>query len=152
MVSDFREWDDDLRYLRRIRRAVASEHQEALRLLESDPGFVGAKKELVKCDLVIAARMHCTINALAAHVPTILVAYSHKAHGMCRYVYGNDDWVIPLDELAVEHVLETKIRLMLDQELEIRAYLDRRIPEIQQDAYRPMQRLKKVLEEWEATE
>jgi len=146
VVCEFMEGDDDLRYLRKIKQAIAPEHQGVVSVLESDPGFVGTKKELVKCDLVIAARMHCAINALAARVPTLLVAYSQKAAGMCQFVYGNSDWVIPLDELAVEHVLETKIRLMLDQEPEIRAYLGRRIPEIQQDAHRPMERLRKVLE------
>ena len=146
VVSDFNEGDDDFRYLRKIQQEIASEYQEAVTLLESDPGFVGAKKELIKCDLVIAARMHCAINALAAHVPTILVAYSHKAVGMCQYVYGNRDWVLPLSEFSKEGVLENKVCSMKNQESKIRDYLSKRIPEIQQDAYRPMQRLKKVLE------
>ena len=51
VVTDFNEGDDDLRYLRKIQKAVASEYQDALTLLESDPGFVGTKKELIKCDL-----------------------------------------------------------------------------------------------------
>jgi polysaccharide pyruvyl transferase WcaK-like protein len=145
VVSDFNEGDDDLRYLRKVKRAIASEHQDALSLLESDPGFVGAKKELVKCDLVIAARMHCAINALAAHVPTILVAYSRKAVGMCQYVYGNGDWVLPLSEFSKEGVLEEKVRAMKNQEPAVRAYLDKRIPEIRKDSYRPVQILKEVL-------
>lgn len=145
VVSDFNEGDDDLRYLRKVKRAIAPEHHESLSLLESDPGFVGAKKELIKCDLVVAARMHCAINALAARVPTILVAYSSKAVGMCQYVYGNGDWVLPLSEFSKEGVLEEKIRSMKKQESEIRDYLEKRIPEIQKDSYRPMRRLKEVL-------
>ncbi len=89
--------------------------------------------------------MHCAINALAAHVPTILVAYSRKAVGMCQYVYGNGDWVIPLNEFVSDHALE-KIRSMINQREKKRAYLAERIPEIQQDAYRPMQTLKEMLE------
>jgi len=144
VVCDFMEADDDLRYLRKVKQAIAPEYQEAVTLQESDPGFVSAKKELVKCDLIIAARMHCAINALAAHVPTILVAYSRKSVGMCQYVYGNTEWVIPLNEFVSDHALE-KIRSMINQRQKIRAYLAERIPEIQQDAYRPMKRLKKVL-------
>lgn len=140
VVTDFNEGDDDLRYLRRVKRAIASEHQDALSLLEADPGFVGAKKELVKCDLVIAARMHCAINALAAHVPTILVYYSRKADGMCQYVYGDSNWVIPLSEFATRGVLENKVRSMKNQETKIRDYLEKRIPEIQQDTFRPLYR------------
>ena len=146
VVCHFNEGDDDLRYLRRVKEAIAFEHQAAVTLLDTDTGFVVAKKELVKCDLVIAARMHCVINALAAHVPTILVSYSRKAVGMCQYVYGNSGWVIPLNEFESDHTLE-KVRLMIKQQKKIRAYLAERIPEIQQDAYRPMQMLKEMLED-----
>jgi polysaccharide pyruvyl transferase WcaK-like protein len=145
VVCDFNEGDDDCRYLRKIQQAIAPEYQEVVTLLESDPGFVGTKMELIKCDLVIAARMHCAINALAAHVPTILVSYSRKAVGMCQYVYENADWVIPLNEFSSDNVLE-KIRSMINQQQKIRAFLAERIPEIQQDAYRPMQTLKEMLE------
>lgn len=150
VVCDFMEGDDDLRYLHRIKQAIASEYQQAVTLLNNDIGFVDTKKELIKCDLVIAARMHCAINALAAHVPTILVAYSRKTVGMCQYVYGNQDWVLPLNEFGSNHTLE-KIRSMIEQQQQIRAYLAKRIPEIQQDAYRPMQRLREVLGDAEST-
>lgn len=146
VVCDFNEGDDDCRYLRKIQQAIAPEYQEAVTYLDSDIGFVGTKKELIKCDLIIAARMHCAINALAAHVPTIIVAYSSKAEGMCQYVYGNGNWLISLSEFGTKGVLENKVRSMKKQESKIRDYLEKRIPEIQQDAYRPMQRLKKVLE------
>jgi colanic acid/amylovoran biosynthesis protein len=141
----FNEGDDDTRYLRRLRQVIRAEFQKAIVLLDNDIGFAGTKKELIKCDLVIAARMHCAINSLAAHVPTILISYSHKAVGMCQYIYGNGDWVIPLSEFGSVHVLE-KVRLMKEQQQKIRAYLAKRIPEIQQDAYRPMQALKEKLD------
>lgn len=144
VVCDFMEGDDDLRYLRRVKQAIASEYQGAVTLLNHDIGFVGTKKELIKCDLVIAARMHCAINALAAHVPTVLVAYSRKAEGMCQYVYGNQDWVLPLNEFGSNRTLE-KISSMIKQQQQIRVYLAKRIPEIQHDAYRPMQTLKEIL-------
>lgn len=141
VVCDFAEGDDDLRYLRRIKQAIVPDYQGMVSLLESDPGFVGTKKELIKCDLVIAARMHCAINALAAHVPTLLVAYSQKAVGMCQFVYGCGDWVLPLSEFSTEGLLESKVRAMKNQEVEIRNYLDKRVPEIRELAYRPMERL-----------
>lgn len=145
VVTDFSEGDDDLRYLCKIKKSVASEYQDALTLLASDLGFVGTKKELIKCDLVIAARMHCAINALAAQVPTILIAYSQKAVGMCQYVYGNGDWVLPLSLFTEEGVIEKKVRSIKDQEVKIRDYLAGRIPEIQQEALLPLARLKEVL-------
>ena len=61
-------------------------------------------------------------------------------------VYGNGDWVIPLSAFSKEGLFEEKVRFMKKQEHTIRAYLDKRIPEIRQDAYQPMQTLKKLLE------
>ncbi len=145
VVCDFNEADDDLRYLRQIQKNMAPEYNKMVLLLDNDIGFVGTKKELIKCDLVIAARMHCAINALAAHVPTILVSYSHKAVGMCQYVYGNSDWLIPLNEFSSVNVIQ-KASLMIKQQQNIRTYLTQRILEIQQDANRAMPVLKTMLE------
>lgn len=145
VVCNFNEGDDDLRYLQRVKGTITPEYQDKIILLDSDAGFVGTKKELVKCDLVIAARMHCAINALAAHVPTILVSYSSKAVGMSQYVYNNSDWVVPLAEFLPDSILR-KVSRVIGQIRETRGYLAKRIPEIQQEAYRPVQSLKEILE------
>lgn len=145
VVCGFKEEDDDLRYLRRIWRTIAPEYRDKVRLLDGDPGFIAVKRELINCNLVIAARMHCAVNALAAHVPAVILSYSDKAVGMCRYVYGNDDWVIPVSEFSRGGMLENKVRSMLDREGEIRTYLDTRIPEVRQHAYQPIQQLRKLL-------
>ena len=146
VICDFDEGDDDRRYLRRVMQSIAPEYRGDVRLLDMDRGFIDTKRELINCDLIIAARMHCAINALTAHVPTIFLSYSPKALGMSQYVYGNRDWVITLDDFASYNVLENKVKLMKAQESEIRAYLAKRIPEIQQEAYRPMNRLKLLME------
>lgn len=145
VVCDFNEGDDDLRYLQRVKGAIAPEYQDAIILLDSDAGFVGIKKELVKCDLVIAARMHCAISALAANVPTIMVSYSRKAVGMCEYVYNNSDWVVPMDEFLPDS-LPRKVSRLIGQIEAVRDYLAKRIPEIQDAAFHPAKSLKDVLE------
>ena len=145
VVCDSREGDDDLGYLRKIRDAVAPEHRGQVALLDNDAGFIGVKKELARCDLVVAARMHCAVNALAARVPAIFLSYSRKSVGMCRYVYGSNDWVMLLDELATQGALERKVKSMLQRRSEIHAHLAKRIPEIQRDARRPMTTLRGLL-------
>lgn len=146
VVCDFDPGDDDLRYLRSLRRSLSPDCQHAVTLLEHVPGFVAVKKQLAKLDLVIAARMHCAINALAARIPTILVAYSQKALGMAEYVYGNRNWVVTIEEHAQVGLLEGKVTAMREQNIEIRQYLTARMPMIQRDAHRPLQRLRALLE------
>jgi hypothetical protein len=61
-------------------------------------------------------------------------------------VYGNGDLVLSLSDFSKEGMLEEKVRSMKKQEQAIRAYPDKRISEIRQDAHQPMQRLKKLIE------
>jgi len=96
VIANFDESDDDLRYLKRVASHIVC--KDRVRLIDSDPGFIGIKKELIKCDLLIAARMHCAINGLCSLVPTIFLAYSIKARGMCRFVYGDEEFVADLNE------------------------------------------------------
>ena len=65
-------------------------------------------------------------------------------------MYGNGDWLIPLNEFVSDHALE-RVKLMIKQQQNIRTYLAQRIPEIQQDAYKAIQRLKEILEGKEAS-
>jgi polysaccharide pyruvyl transferase WcaK-like protein len=77
--------------------------------------------------------MHCSINAISAGVPTILVSYSQKAVGMAEYVYGSRKWVIPIKEFN-SLLLINLVKDMLSEYSFIADYLKYRIPYIQDDA------------------
>lgn len=114
VVCDFNERDDDLRYLKLVKSFVAKDIVDQVEVVEDDLGFIGTKEILSNCDVVIAARMHCAINAASLSVPTIFLAYSKKAEGMAEYVYGNHKWTLPLKELdksiieLISHILNEK--------------------------------------------
>lgn len=61
-------------------------------------GFIDAKRYLAQCQLVVAARMHCAVNAICLGIPTVFLSYSKKSIGMCDLVYGCHDWVVPLGD------------------------------------------------------
>jgi len=132
VVCPFHEEDDDLRYLAGVWRALPPSVQRHVELLDTDPGFLGVKRELVKCDLVIAARMHCAINAMAAALPTILLAYSQKAIGMSRYMYGSREWAIPLEDFEGETVVQA-VRELLVQRDDISSTLRTQASAVQKD-------------------
>ena len=71
--------DDDYSYLNELYRSLPETLRSRVRLLPRGLGFIATKTELIKCDLCIAARMHCAINAMTAYVPTVLLSYSSKA-------------------------------------------------------------------------
>lgn len=89
--------DNDLLFLKKIAGVMDSAHAARTEVVEPT-GFLDAKRYLRRCRLVVAARMHCAVNAMCEGVPTILLSYSQKAIGMCDFIYGSDRWVLPLKE------------------------------------------------------
>ncbi|BDZ71664.1 polysaccharide pyruvyl transferase family protein [Methanobacterium petrolearium] len=99
VVCHFNVDDDDLRYLKQVQSMISDDVKGSVELLDGDIGFLKTKEVLSTCDCVIAARMHCAINAVSVGVPTIFLAYSKKAYGMVEYVYGNRKWVVSLKDV-----------------------------------------------------
>ena len=105
-------------------------HKNNVTFADCSGGFLGIKKQLRECKIVISARMHCAINAVCENVPTIFLSYSQKSIGMCKYVYGDDKWVILLNEIQTN--LIEKAKEMLDDRETIIQVLSRRNREIQE--------------------
>jgi len=105
VVCDFDTNDDDMRYLKLIKSQIAKNVIERVDLVEGDVGFVKTKEILSTCDVVIAARMHCAVNAVSIGVPTLFLAYSKKACGMAEYVYGNHKWLVSLKDLRNQDII-----------------------------------------------
>lgn len=133
VISETEAVDDDRRYADRLRQLLAGRTAHAVHLVDSDPGFCGLRDTLLSCDLVIAARMHCAINALSLGVPAILAAYSQKAVGMARYVYGDERWVVPL-AVTVGNDLVAKAGELIAERQQVHEALLQRLPAIQADA------------------
>lgn len=114
--------DDDYTFMKEIYESVHNEYKDRIILLDTrDLGFIGTKSILAQQRIVIAARMHCAINAISEGVPTILISYSQKSIGMAKAVYGNDEWVIA--DFLVLQELENLIEEILYQETSIRHHL-----------------------------
>lgn len=126
------EGDNDLSFLQQVRSAMDEEHRSNTIVVEPS-GFLDAKKYLRQCKFVIAARMHCAVNAICEGIPTILLSYSQKAIGMCEFVYGGLDWVLPLNH--VEAQLPDKLADLAAHEGAVREYLSNRIGEIRSVAF-----------------
>ena len=52
-----------------------------------------------QCKFVIAARMHCAVNASIEGIPTIFLTYSQKSKGMAQFIYGSENLCIPMQEI-----------------------------------------------------
>ena len=104
--------DNDLSYLHEIKKAIPIQFQDGVSVIDTDPQFIGMKRYLSQCNYVIAARMHCAINAITTGVPTLFLSYSEKAKGMVRYVYGADDAVMSLKNFEDTEQVVSKLDVL----------------------------------------
>ena len=84
-----------------------------------------------KMDVFIGARTHATIAALSSYVPTLSLAYSIKAKGINKDIFGDELYCLDSKELNPKSILE-KIDYMLNNSEIIKSTLRLKIPEIQQ--------------------
>lgn len=120
VVSHF-ELDNDYIYLDKIRKKIGKTSK--VTIVNNDPGFVGIKKIIKDCDVVIASRMHCNINAVTCGVPTIFLAYSQKAIGMVDFVYKDTDLLIDIKNFNAD-LLVDKIKQTILNEYNVKEYIE----------------------------
>lgn len=96
-----------------------------------------------KMKLFAGARTHSTIASLSSRVPTLSFAYSIKARGINRDIFGHDNYCLNPEELSPENVVK-KISVMLEDNMEIRSTLKKSIPKIEEMALVSGENLKKI--------
>lgn len=135
------ENDNDLWFMERIRSHM--NYKDKVIFADTSNGFVGLKKYISQCRVVIAARMHCAVNAIDEGIPAIFIYYSQKGIGMCKYVYGNENMAVDLQRINID-LLEV-IDNTLANWLEITSVIKRRNDEITQYYEKNLNEIKKIL-------
>lgn len=83
-----------------------------------------------RCRFFIGARTHATIAAYSTQVPTLVVGYSVKAKGIARDLFGTyKNYVLPVQDLKEEGELIQAFQWLQDQENEIHALYQKKMPE-----------------------
>jgi len=82
---------------------------------------------------------------IVERIPTLSFAYSIKARGINRDVFGHTEYYMEPADLDVSAVV-SKITAMLDKDLDIRNELTARIPNVQEAAIKSGMILKQLIE------
>lgn len=135
--------DNDYQFMKSLMDSMTLEEKKHFHIADYKGGFLGIKEQLYSCKVVISARMHCAINAMHEGIPTILLSYSQKSIGMCKYVYGTDKWVLPIKDM--EDSLIPTIKEMMMQREELENTLQQRILEIDQYILENRNSMRKLL-------
>lgn len=141
------ETDDDFGYLKKISNNLKDKGIDVCMPTE-DKGFIGIKDYIIKCDLIISARMHCAINAITCGVPTIFLSYSPKSIGMCKHVYGTDNMFVDMNDLLnnTEENIDKFYRINSNID-KIKEYLSEKNVFLYEDAYAAGTKIKEFLGE-----
>ena len=68
------------------------------------------------CDYFVGFRTHATIASLSQNIPTITVAYSRKAYGIFKDMYGSTDYVINIKDFNENNMIQLLRNLLLEKE------------------------------------
>lgn len=119
--------DNDYLFLRKVFEGLSDAVKEKSMLVKPE-GFLDAKRYLKQCKIVVAARMHCAVNALIEGVPTIFLSYSQKSRGMSNFIYGDEKWCVSLKQMK-SNLITTFDELNSSCNV-VRSLIDKRLPDI----------------------
>lgn len=98
VYSPYDRLDNDYDFLKRIYNKLPHEVQKDVKLVKPI-SFIDVKNYLIECKIVVAARMHCAVNAIIESIPTLFLSYSIKSKGMAEFIYNDLHWFLPLNEM-----------------------------------------------------
>lgn len=141
-------WDsphnDDFSFLENVQRLASDAVQQPLLCLPPGLSAAETKWVIAQCDFFVGARTHSTIAAISSGIPTLSIGYSLKARGINQDVFGNLDFYIGVDGLAIGTFRE-RFQNLLEQESRIRKLLGCRIPQVTAAAFQAGPLLRRIL-------
>jgi len=108
-----------------------SEFGDSVKILPNTLNASQLKQVISQLRFFIGARTHATIAALSSGVPTISIAYSVKAKGINKDIFGNEDPVLETSKVSA-HTMGGSLDWLFKHEQELKEKLSLRVPELQQ--------------------
>jgi polysaccharide pyruvyl transferase WcaK-like protein len=136
---------NDNAFMQRALSLIPGEN-EKITLVPTSCNAAETKWIISRMELFAGARTHSTIAALSSGVPTLSFAYSIKAQGINRDIFGHADYCLGPTDLNAE-VVSCRILSMLGETTAIRRDLTKRIPEVQRAALNAGMDLKRLIRE-----
>lgn len=118
--------------------------QARVRIMPDNLNAAQSKYVISRCRFFMGARTHATIAALSSGVPTVSIAYSIKAKGINRDLFGGLDAVLNVSDVTVDS-MEGRLRWLFERETDIRETLVARLGDVRDLARRATERVVQAL-------
>jgi len=134
---------NDYTFMKNVLSQVQDKNKK-INLMSPDYSAAELKWIISRMEIFVGSRTHSTIAALSSSVPTLSLAYSIKAQGINRDIFGNTSYCLNSTNLDAKAVAD-RMTSMLDRKAQIRRELDERIPEIRRSASNAGMILKQII-------
>ena len=124
---------NDFTFLEKVWNLTDSQIKSEINLIPPDYNAAETKWIISHMSLFAGARTHATIAALSSYIPTLSFAYSIKAKGINRDIFGHEDYCLDPDQLTPE-IVTSHIESMLANKTRLKWNLRKKYP-----LYRKMQ-------------
>ncbi len=129
---DTRPHTNDYKFMREVLENLGADCSGIL-LLPEDLTAAETKWIISRMNCMIAARTHASIAALSSCVPTVSLAYSHKAEGINKQIFGHTDFLLTSNNITENSVAQI-VEDTLKRKDEIRDQLRKTVPKVQRSA------------------
>ena len=102
------------------------------------------KSIIGQCKYFMGARTHATVAALSQCIPTTSIAYSVKAKGINKDLFGHLEYVLETPKVSKD-TLHAHFELLVEQREHIATYLAGKIPEWKRRSYRSAELLSSII-------
>lgn len=138
-------WSNDYDFMSTVLSHVGG-RTENISLVSPHYNAEETKYIISQMSLFAGARTHSTIAALSSCVPTLSFAYSIKAKGINRDIFGHEDYVLSPQNLNADTAGQM-ITSMIDNKCQIKKELEQVIPSVQESAMKAGQNLRESIQE-----
>lgn len=136
---------NDYEFMQRALSMVQMKKKNII-LVNSRYNAAEVKWIISKMTLFAGSRTHSTIASLSSGVPTLSFAYSIKAQGINKDIFGHTAYCLGPKDIDIK-TISSKVIFLLDQGSRIRGELDGQIPAIQKSACSAGIKLQQIIEE-----
>lgn len=113
-------------------------------LLSDKLNAIQYKGYISRMRFFIGARTHATIAAYSSYVPTMVLGYSVKSKGIAKDLFGEEKFVLSIDEISDCDKLKFMFDEMIREEEELKKLLEQSIPTIKKRSYKAVEYLKEL--------
>lgn len=109
-----------------------TENKDKVKVINNEYSPEILKGIISLCDMFVGARMHANIAATSMGVPTLAIAYSHKAYGIMKML-GVEEYVLDFKTMSFDD-MKVKIDDLWDNKKEVNRKLESNVEVIKEHA------------------